>query len=63
MKTVIGIFFVIGLLLMVLARGAEKRETNPDDYASAFVYLAGLGSMAIATVMTAIFALYKLFSN
>lgn len=62
-KIAIGIFVVIGLTLIALGKYQGSHDTNPDNEASAFVYIAGIVSLVIAGALTAGYALYRLFTS
>lgn len=63
MKITIGVIFVIGLILLGLAKWSESRESNPDDYASAFVILAAMALLAADAALLGIYGLYRLFTS
>lgn len=65
MKTAILIFFVLAVLVAALSWYSSEREkfNSPDDYASAFGYLAAIALGVVAFLLTAVYALFRLFTG
>jgi hypothetical protein len=63
MKITIGILFLIGVALLILAKRMDGRATNPDDWNAAFTQIGGFLFLAAAVVLTVGFGLYRLFTS
>jgi hypothetical protein len=61
MKITIAVCFIITLLFAALGMLAASKETNPDDYSSAFAFIAAIGMFIITATLTGCYALYQLF--